>query len=602
MHDRYNNSWSRPPRSAINGLWVGLLIFGLLVVLLLAIILLPPIALAERILSPGYTSISSQAGGYVATQDGLYVSIPPEGVQGKTKIKVSVIPRGSFLEGSADSRLVKAAGDIPPWLILESDYYRIQFRGQKPPTRVMVRMPIPPDAEPLGTLDLYAWNGQVWEWLPHFIRPGDNSIEAELAYLPQSVVVMQTKSLQPSVSADLQPMTDVPVQAQDVVAQIDPLGLYLDADGTIRGDPGVLLRPDQATGYTVVPTLRNWEAGAPPRSDLIDNMLVDQAAQEEHIRLIVKFVGDYGYPGLDIDYRGVDPDLRAEYSQFITDLADALHQQGKLLCVRLELPIQVALDRWETGAYDWVAIGAAADTVKIAVPSDPTAYTPDGQMDGMLRWAVGQVNRYKLQLLMTTYSTDWFNGSETELPFTQAMAPFSEIIAEGGATILNPGQRVSFALSSPQPSTDIQFDPNSGLYWYAYLNGAGEQHTVWLENGASIARKLQSAIDYNLAGVAVQNLLAEQSNDQIWKAIREYVGLVIPPVERHLQVVWHVQSAAGQLVAQEITDLTNPRLEWTVPQETGEYRIRALLSSDGSATGPVQGSTEVLVTAPTPTP
>jgi hypothetical protein len=515
MYDRYDNSWSRPPRSAINSLWVGLLIFGALVVLLLAVILLPPIALAERILSPGYTSISSQAGGYVATPDGLYVSIPPEGIQGKTKIKLSVIPRGNFLEGSADRRLVKAAGDIPPWLILKSDYYRIQFRGQKPPTQVMLRMPMPPDAEPLGTLDLYTWNGQVWEWLPHFIRPGDNSIEVELDYLPQSVVVMQTKSLQPSVSADLRPMVDVPAQAQGVVAQINPVGLYLDADRTIRGDPGVLLRPDQAASYTVVPVVRNWEEGTPPRSDLVDNMLVDQAAREEQIRLIVKFVVDYGYPGVDIDYRGIDPDLRVEYSQFITGLADALHAQGKQLCVRLELPIQVALDRWETGAYDWVAIGAVADTVKIAVPHDPTAYSPDGQMDATLRWAVGQVNRYKLQLLITTYSTDWFNGNEKELPFAQALAPFSQVIAEGGATILNPGQGVSFALSSPQPSTDIQFDPDSGLYWYAYLNGASEQHTVWLENGASVARKLQSAIDYHLAGVAVQNLLAGENDDQI---------------------------------------------------------------------------------------
>jgi spore germination protein YaaH len=586
----------------MTGLWVGLFIFGLLAVLVLVILLLPPIALAERILSPGYTSISSQAGGYVATQDGLYVSIPPEGIQGRTKIKLSVIPRGSFLEGSAGRQLVKAAEDIPPWLILESNYYRIQFRGQKPPTQVMLRMPTPPDAEPPGTLDLYAWDGQVWQWLPHFIRPGDNSIEAELTYLPQSVVVMQTKTVQPSVSADLRPVAEVPGQAQGVVTQINPQGLYLDTDGTIRGDPGVLPRPDQETGYTVVPTVRNWEDGAPPRSDLIDNMLIDQASQEEHIRLMVRLAVEYGYPGLDVDYRGINPDLRAEYTQFITKLADALHEQGKQLGVRLEQPLQVALDRWETGAYDWVAIGAAADTVKIAIPSDPSAYAPGGQMDATLHWAVGQVNRYKLQLLITTYSTDWFNGSEKELPFTQALAPFSQVSAEGGATVLNPGQEVSFALSSPQPSTDIQFDSNSGLYWYAYLNDAGEQHTVWLENGASIARKLQFAIDYHLAGVAVRNLLAEEGDNQIWKAVREYSGLVIPPVEQHLRIVWHVQSAAGQLVAQESTDLTSPRFQWTVPQETGEYRIRALLSSDEGAAGPIQGSTAVLVAVPTPTP
>ena len=48
------------------------------------------------------------------------------------------------------------------------------------------------------------------------------------------------------------------------------------------------------------------------------------------------------------------------------------------------LPVQIAADRWDTGVYDWRAIGAVADTVKMPVPSDPSAYTPGGQMDTML--------------------------------------------------------------------------------------------------------------------------------------------------------------------------------------------------------------------------
>ena len=70
---------------------------------------------------------------------------------------------------------------------------------------------------------------------------------------------MQTKPLQPSVSADLAQAGTVPDQARDAVVEINSQGLYLDANGEIRGDAGALLQPDQTATYVVMPTLRNWE-------------------------------------------------------------------------------------------------------------------------------------------------------------------------------------------------------------------------------------------------------------------------------------------------------------------------------------------------------
>jgi spore germination protein YaaH len=602
MRGNVNNSWSRPVESAIESPLGGLVIYGLIALLLVAIILLPPISAADRLLSYGYASIPTQEGGYVSTDDGAQVLILPEGIQSKTKIKFTGIARSSFLEGSAGSGLLKAAENIPLWLIMKSPYYRIQFRGQEPPTKVIVRIPMPGDADPLRTLDLYSWNGESWEWLPHFIPPGDTFLEAQLDYLPSSVVVMQTKPLQPSVSADLALSSNVPAQAQDTVVEINPQGLYLDADGAIVGDPGALLQPDQTTTYIVVPTLRNWEEGGVPRSDLIDNMLVDELSREEHIQRIVELVVRNAYPGIDIDYRGTSPDLRGEYTAFITELADALHQQGKQLSVRLEPPVQIAQDRWETGVYDWRAIGAAADTVKIPVPSDPNAYTPGGQMDTMLKWAVGEVNRYKLQLLIPTRSMERTNGQEKPVPYAQALSPFSQVEVEGGSTVVNPGQQVNFTLAALQESTGIQFDATSGTYWFAYLDANAQQHTVWLENAASMARKLQYVAEYNLRGVAVQNLLSEQNDSQIWEVIRKFLNLVIPPVESKFEVVWKVQSVTGDVVAEQSTDLTNPHYSWTAPEQGGEYRIAAAISSDGGATGAGGGSIAVLVATPTPIP
>jgi spore germination protein len=593
MQDIDNDSGS----GMVKGFLGGLAIYGLIIILLVAIIMLPPISAAERILSYGYANIPEE-GGFVTAEDGAQLMVLPEGIQGKTKLKFTAIPRSDFLQGAAGDELVTAAENIPLWLIMKSPYYQIQFWGRKLPTQVMVRIPMPVDAEPTRTLDLYSWNGAAWVWVPHFIPPGDSFIEAQLDDLPQSVVVVQTKPLQPSVSADLPQAVDVPEQAQGTISELNPQGLYLDADGAIRGDPGMLLGPDQAATYLVFPTLRNWEDSGAVRSDLVDNMLGDTSVRQDHVRRIVGLVERYGYPGIDIDYRDISPDLRSEYTDFITQLANALHQAGKQLSVSFEPPTQIAADRWDTGAYDWRAIGAMADTVKIPVPSDPSAYAPGGQMDATLGWAVGEVNRNKLQLLLSARSTELIDGEQTAISYAQALASFSQIVVEGGSTSVNSGQQVAFTLAGPQQSTGIQFDSISGTYSVTYLGSDGQQHVVWVENAASVAQKLGYVPEYNLRGASVHNLLGEENDGQIWDVIGRFQNLIIPPVEGQLAVAWQVRSASGAMLAQESTELNSPRYVWTAPGERGEYVVSAAISSDGGATAAGRGSVSVMVVAP----
>ncbi len=592
MQDEFENSQSRPVRGCLG----SLAIYGLILGLLVAIILLPPISAADRVLGYGYADIPEE-GGFVTAEDGAQLLILPEGIQGKTKVKFTAISRSSFLQGSAGNDLLTAAESIPLWLIMKSPYYQTQFRGQEP-TKVMVRIPMPVDAEPLRTLDLYSWNGQAWEWVPHFLPPGDDFIEAELDYLPQSVVVMQTKPLQPSISASLPQATDLSEQARNTMGEINAQGLYLDALGAIRGDPSTLLQPDQAAGYLVVPALRNWEEEDALRSDLVDNMLADSSARQEHVQRIVELAVGNAYPGVDIDYRGISPDLRGEYTEFIAELAGALHEQGKQLSVRVELPQQIAADQWDTGGYDWRAIGAVADRVKLPLPSDSSAYVPGGQTDTLLQYAVGEVNRYKLQPLISTRSTERINGGQRAVPYAEALAPFGQVAVEGGSTSLAPGQGVAFTLAGPEPSSGIQFDPNSGIYWVAYAGSDGQQNTVWVENAASVARKLGYVVNYNLEGVAVHNLLGEENDSQIWGVLDKFVNLVIPPVEGQLAVAWQVRSASGEVLAQESAELANPRYVWTAPAEAGDYSVTAAISSDGGATAAGRGTVSVSVAAP----
>ena len=432
---------------------VGFVVIPLLII---AVLLLPPISAATRIADLG-TSPISETGGVIADPDGTQVVFMPGTVAQPFRATISSVPRVSFLEGSAGKDLLEAAKFIPPALVAKSPYYALKLHGEAPSQSTWT-MPIPNDSEPYETLDVYTWEpqSQSWQWLPHNIIREDDLIESTSNAVPLSAMVMQTNPNPALVAADAAQAKDLPAESQGALAQVQPTGLYLGSDGAIDGAVDATF--DQATGaYAVMPVIRNYE-GPIVRSDLLANMLVDNAQRVKaaapsrdagdpqlrrpdralrsagqyagghaqraaHIDNLVNLAVGNNYKGVDIDYRGLDKNLRGEFNQFIKELAEKLDAQGKDLSVRVEPAVQVAEDRWETGPYDWQTLGLLADTVKIPAPQDPNAYVPDGPLDALMRYAVGQINRSKLQVILGGRSMEQAGNYLLAKNYTDALQP-----------------------------------------------------------------------------------------------------------------------------------------------------------------------------------
>ena len=280
--------------SRLGGIVVNFLLIPLLI---LSALLLPPVSLADRLLSIGYERIGRD-GGAIQDPDGTQITFLPEGVKRSFRIKLTAVPRSLFLQGTASNplspaetnNLLTAAESIPPNLIVKSPFYRIQRKGVMPEEVILI-IPIPNEAEPYNTLDLYAWNGDSWEWLPNRKHFADDVIESELDFLPLSVVVMQTHPIHPNVSTDYTLNTALPDDIKDALVEINPQDLYLDSDGRIIDNLGQLPPEIQNTAsFTVIPTIRNWGEDGSIRSDLIDNLLIDLEARENHIQEIVSLI------------------------------------------------------------------------------------------------------------------------------------------------------------------------------------------------------------------------------------------------------------------------------------------------------------------------
>jgi hypothetical protein len=160
-----------------------------------------------------------------------------------------------------------------------------------------------------------------------------------------------------------------------------------------------------------------------------------------------------------------------------------------------------------------------------------------------------------------------------------------------------------FNLVGLQGSTGIQYDANTGSYWFAYIDNGGQQRTIYLENAASISKKLNYVPNFNLGGVAIQNLLTEPNDGQIWSVVRNFLNLVITQVESDFSVVWSIKDAQqGNEVARGNVGLGQPNFTWQAPEAGGVYEIAAVISSDQGSTGSTRGNVQVVVASPTPIP
>ncbi|MDZ7378916.1 MAG: hypothetical protein ONB06_06155, partial [candidate division KSB1 bacterium] len=375
-------------------------------------LILPPIALPTRIANAGFTPISKQ-GVILTDPDGMELVIPENGISKGGAVRLTSMPLDAFLTSELGSTL-------PPYLEAKGPLYRIEVQGEQP-RQAELYVPIPLDSEPYETLDLYGLLNQRWFKLPFVLNAQDARLESQLNFLPEAAIVVQTLPRAPVISAQLLSKKGLPDIANDVLVQVNPVGLRLADEGSIAGEPVSAPQTNPASNLAVIPTVTNVDENG-VRIDLTGNMMADEAQRTAHINALVDLAVQKIYRGYDIAYEGIGPGDEALYTQFIKELARALHARQKTLTITLPAPLPISEDQFDTAGYNWALLGRYADNVKIPLLSDPRAYEGEPSLqDQYLRWAVGQIDRSKIQLLAFTMARDSTADQFTPVPFGSAL-------------------------------------------------------------------------------------------------------------------------------------------------------------------------------------
>jgi hypothetical protein len=600
----------------------------ILPVLVVAGILLPPFSAGSRLLQAGFTHIGEGRNPIWSVQDadGTQITVPEQPLDGKLLLKLSSVPRLNFLEGLSDERLLPAVAALPADLAMKSPLYQLQRRGVSP-SEVVFTMPIPNDAEPYRTLDLYAWDGRAWNWMPSTVIEAEEVIVARLATLPETVAIaaMQTLPPLPVVAADLTSFAlhstgrapaklqvsqlSLPPDAGQILSEIYPVGAYLAENGAL--DVPAELAAQGGGDLRVLPVIRNWDDDGVVRSDLTGDVLGDDVLCQKHIAAIVAFAREGDYPGIVLDYRDVGPGMRDDLTSFVRDLAEQLDAGGRTLSVRVAWPTQISTVDWDTGAYDWRALGQVADVLLLPGPTNPHAYVQGGPVEQLMAWAAQQVDRHKLQWVVSAQGVAQSDDEMTPISYTAALLSLSHINVDAVGGSVVPGQAVTVSLANVPDSPGIRFDESIQTYWFRYTDEQGNAHTVWLENEASLAHKLQLAARHHLRGVTVEQLAEPTSDPGLWAVARDYANGALKPQETTFVVVWEVGSAAGGQLARTTRTLDEAEMVWLAPQTPGVYEYSAVVAADGQPVGEKEVAvvrvveytpTPTITPTPTPTP
>ncbi|KAA9160915.1 peptidoglycan hydrolase [Amycolatopsis acidicola] len=282
---------------------------------------------------------------------------------------------------------------------------------------------------------------------------------------------------------------------------LDERGNVVLQQGQARTDGAAQIARLRDAGIEVTPTIANVSDGH-WQSALVSRILHDPEAARRHVTDVVALVERERYTGIDIDYEELTGADRDAFSGFVTQLADALHANGKRLSVDVFAKTTDAGYDQRNQAQDYAALGRAADQVRLMAydyhwqTSAPGPIAPVSWVRSVLEYAVTQIPRAKIVLGIPLYGYDWVGHDGTPVSWLQVYGRSREFQAQ------------------------VEWDGVSESPHLTYVDGQQVRHELWFENAYSASAKLDLAREFRIGGVFLWMFGPE--DDLIWAKLGQH--------------------------------------------------------------------------------
>lgn len=215
--------------------------------------------------------------------------------------------------------------------------------------------------------------------------------------------------------------------------------------------------------------------------DALHSLLIDPAARRNLIKQMADQVTTDEYDGVNIDFEFIPSTDAACFTQFLRELKAALGED-KMLSVAVFA--RTGQENWPV-AYQYREIGKIVDRVVVMAydysyaDSAPGPVAPLWWVKDVTAYMISNIPREKILLGLPTYGYNWAAGKKAVTVTAPKLAEIQRQYRVVGG-----------------------FDAASMSPYYTYSDENNQKHTIWLENEASLAEKLNQAAINRLGGIA----------------------------------------------------------------------------------------------------
>ncbi len=248
----------------------------------------------------------------------------------------------------------------------------------------------------------------------------------------------------------------------------------------------------------VVANLPDYEEGGNWDPIRVNRLIADPKKRSQHIKDLLTLIEDNNLDGIDIDYENLKPYQKENFSLFIEELAEKLHDKGKILGVAIHPKTSEnnnPNEDYGALAQDLTRIANAADHLYFMTYTQNSISSDPGPL-GSINW-VNNVMTYvtsvkvppnKIFLGIGLFGLGWnqdanglFHGYNDDLSFNQIQSIIDN-------------NKIS-----------VKYDNKVKSPYFEYTS-LGKKYIVWFENSLSVSEKLKLAKKIRAGGIALWRL------------------------------------------------------------------------------------------------
>lgn len=229
-------------------------------------------------------------------------------------------------------------------------------------------------------------------------------------------------------------------------------------------------------------------------SELGNNLLNNEQAQNVLVDNIIKKMKEKGYYGFDVDFEYLDSSNRDKYTAFVQKLGNALRENGYILITALIPKSSADQPGALYESHDYGGLASVSDYVLLMTYEwgytfgPPMAVAPLNEVEKVVGYALSEINADKIFLGVPNYGYDW------PLPYESGRTKAAKVTNVGAVRI------------AADNGVNINFDAISKCPYFNYKSQLVE-HVVWFDDAQSIEAKLGVIPQNGLYGVSYWNLM-----------------------------------------------------------------------------------------------